>query len=140
MTQPYATEGEGWLLYASIMLVMVGVLNFFQGLILIAKDEIYVTGPDAAVVIIGNVTTWGWIILIVGVLEILSGLGVLSKNQWARWFGLFVASLALLAQFPVFFGPHPLWSLTVFIMLTMVIYGLAVYGGKDDAYYAEPAR
>ena len=126
-------EGEGWLLYASIMLVIVGTMSFFQGLALIVKDELVVTGPDAQVVLVGDVSAWGWVILIVGVLEVVAGFGVLlAKQQWARWFGIVVASLALLAQFPVFFGPHPLWSLTVVILISMVLYGLAAYGGKED--------
>ena len=131
MAEDTYIEGEGWLLYASIMLVIVGTMNFFQGLALIAKDELLVTGPDAQVVLVGDVTTWGWVILIVGILEFAAGFGVMAKQQWARWFGIIVATLALLAQFPVFFGPHPLWSLTVFILIAMVLYGLAVYGGKD---------
>jgi hypothetical protein len=125
-------EGEGWLLYASILLVIVGTLNFFQGLALIAKDEILVTGPDAQVVLIGDVSTWGWVILIVGILEFAAGFGVLARQQWARWFGIIIGSLAILAQFPVFFGPYPLWSLTVVILISLAVYGLAAYGGKDQ--------
>jgi hypothetical protein len=132
MAQDIEIEGEGWLLYASIMLIIVGTMNFFQGLALIAKDELVVTGPNEAVVLVGDVSTWGWIILIVGILEFFAGFGVIVRQQWARWFGIIVASLALLAQFPVFFGPHPLWSLTVVILISLVLYGLAAYGGKDS--------
>ena len=80
-------RGEGWLLYSSIILLIVGTLNFFQGLALIAKDEILVTGSDASVVVIGNVSAWGWVILIVGILEIAAGFGVLGRVQWigALW-------------------------------------------------------
>jgi hypothetical protein len=126
-------EGEGWLIYAGIMLIIVGSLNFFYGLALIAKDELVVTGPNEAVVLVGDVTTWGWILLILGTLEFFAGFGVMLRNQLARWIGIIVASLALLAQFPVFFGPHPLWSLTMVILISLVLYGLAAYGGKDNA-------
>jgi hypothetical protein len=125
-------EGEGWLVYASVMLIIVGTLNFFHGLALIANDQLLVTGPDAQVVLVGDVSTWGWVILILGILEFFAGFGVIVRQQWARWFGIIVASLALLAQFPVFFGPHPLWSLTVVILISLVLYGLAAYGGKDS--------
>jgi hypothetical protein len=133
-TSPYDTypdRGDGWLSFSAVMLFLVGSLNVFQGLLLIVKDEIYVTGPDESVVVVGDVTTWGWVILILGVLEIVAGGGVLARHQLARWFAIFVASVALLAQFPVFFGAYPLWSFTVVILCVMVIYGLAVYGGKD---------
>ena len=133
MAQPVATvqRGEGWLLYSSIILLIVGTLNFFQGLALIAKDEIVVTGADASTVVIGDVSTWGWVILIVGVIEIAAGFGVLARQPWARVFAIVVASLAVIAQFPVFFGPHPLWSFTVMLLAIFVIYGLATYGGRD---------
>jgi hypothetical protein len=131
--ETYGQRGDGWLSFSAIMLFLVGSLNVFQGLLLIAKDEIYVTGPDESVVVVGDVTTWGWVILILGVLEIVAGGGVLARHQLARWFGIFVASFALLAQFPVFFGAYPLWSFTIVILCAMVIYGLAVYGGNNDA-------
>lgn len=128
---PAAPAGEGWVLFAGIMLGIVGILNVFQGLALVAKDEIYVTGPDASVVIVGDVSTWGWVILILGVVELFAAFGAVSGQQWARWFGIVIASLALIAQFPVFFGSAPLWSLTVVLLCVLVIYGLATYGGRD---------
>ncbi|MDH3705023.1 MAG: hypothetical protein OES57_03105 [Acidimicrobiia bacterium] len=129
----YRDKGSGWIMYAGVMLCLVGLLNTFQGLLLIAEDEIYVTGPAETVVVIGDVATWGWVILILGILEIAAGGGVLAGNQLARWFGIFVASVALLAQFPVFFGAYPIWSFTVVILCALVIYGLAAYGAKHDA-------
>ena len=130
---PGYVKGTGWLIYAGIMLILVGTLNFFYGLALIVEDELVVTGPNEAVVLVGDVTTWGWILLILGTLEFFAGIGVMLGQQWARWFGIVVAGLALLAQFPVFFGPHPLWSLTMVILISLVLYGLAAYGGKDNA-------
>ncbi len=133
MAQPVATvqRGEGWLLYSSIILAIVGILNIFQGLALISKDQILVTDSDTSTVVIGNVSAWGWVILIVGFIEIVAGFGVLVRVQWARWFAIFVASLAVIAQFPVFFGPHPLLSFTVMLLAIFVIDGLATYGGRD---------
>ena len=127
----YAPQGEGWVLFAGLMLGIIGVLNIFQGLSLIAKDEILVTGPDAQVVVIGDVSTWGWVILIIGIIEMFAAFGVYSGQQWARWVGIIIASLALIAQFPVFFGAGQLWSLTVVLLCSLVIYGLAAYGGRD---------
>ena len=133
-TTPGESQGSGWLFYAGTMLGIVGVLNIFWGLAFIAQDDLVVTGPDAEVVLIGSTTGWGWVLLIIGVIEILASVGVVARQQWARWFGIIVASLGLIAQFPVFFGPHPLWALTIVILCALVIYGLAAYGGRDTAY------
>jgi hypothetical protein len=124
-------KGAGWLLFASVVLLIVGAFNTILGLTLIAGDEIYVTGDDARVVLVGDVTGWGWIILIVGILEVIAGFGVLARSQAARWFGIIMAVLAALAHLPVFFGRQPLYSLVVVLMSVLVIYGLAQYGGRE---------
>lgn len=129
----YRQGGASWVTFAGVLLFLVGLLNVFQGLLLVTGDGIYVTGDDPTVVVIADTATWGWIILILGALEMAAGGGVMSRNQLARWFGVFVACLALLGQFPVFFGSHPLWSLVVVLLCVLVIYGLVVHGGSESA-------
>jgi hypothetical protein len=126
-------RGEGWLLFAFVVLVIVGIFNVILGITLIASDEIYVTGRESSVVLIGNTTGWGWIVLITGVLEVIAGFGVVSRNQLARWFAIIMATLAALGHLPVFFGRQPLFSLVVVFMSVLVIYGLAQYGGRESA-------
>jgi len=116
-------KGEGWLYFAFVVL----------GLTLISGDNIYVTARDSGTVVIGNVNGWGWVIGILGVLEVIAGFGVLTRNQAARWFGIVMATLAALGNLPVLFGPKPLYSFLVVIMSILVIYGLAQYGGQDRA-------
>lgn len=124
-------RGAGWLLFASVVLFVVGAFNTILGITLIAGDEIYVSGEDARVVLIGDVSGWGWILLIVGILEVIASFGVLARSQAARWFGIIVAVLAALGHLPVLFGPEPLYSFLVVIMSILVIYGLAQYGGRE---------
>jgi hypothetical protein len=124
-------KGAGWLLFASVVLLIVGAFNTILGLTLIAGDEIYVTGKDSSVVLVGDVSGWGWVILIVGILEVIASFGVLARSQAARWFGIIMAVLAALAHLPVFFGRQPLYSLVVVLMSVLVIYGLAQYGGRE---------
>jgi uncharacterized membrane protein HdeD (DUF308 family) len=124
-------KGAGWLLFASMVLLIVGVFNVILGITLIAGDEIYVSGEDARVVLVGDVSGWGWILLIVGILEVIASFGVLVRSQAARWFGIIMAVLAALAHLPVLFGPEPLYSFLVVIMSILVIYGLAQYGGRE---------
>ena len=127
------SPGEGWVFFAGIMLLLGGTLSFFQGLVLIAEDEIWVTGPSEQVVAVGDVSTWGWVLFVVGVLQIMAGFGVMVRNQLARWFGIGCASVAVLAQFPVFFGPYPVWSFLMVTLSVLVIYGLGAYGGRYSA-------
>lgn len=126
-------KGEGWLFFAFVILVIVGFFNVVLGLTMIAGDNIYVTARDSGTVVIGSVNGWGWVIGILGVLEVIAGFGVLTRSQAARWFGIFMATLAALGHLPVLFGPKPVYSFLVVIMSILVIYGLAQYGGRDRA-------
>jgi hypothetical protein len=126
-------RGEGWLGFAAVILLIVGVFNVVLGITLIANDEIYVTGPESRIVLIGDVTLWGWVLLVGGFLEILAGVGVPTRNQLARWFGIVMASLAAIAHLPVIFGPRPLFSFLVVLLCVAVIYGLSRYGGREPA-------
>ena len=123
-------KGEGWLLFASIMLAIVGVMLITQGILLIVEDQLLVPGPDEEVVIVANVKAFGAVILVVGVLSVLAAWGVFIGWTWARFFGIAAGVFGVLSQIPVFFGPNPLWSLIVVAICVGVIYGLAVYGGQ----------
>ena len=80
-----------------------------------------------------DLRTWGWITLIIGVLLIVAAMGVFSGSGFARWFGIFAAGLNAIALFG---SPtaqaYPFWSLIIFALDILVIYALAVYGGKRD--------
>jgi hypothetical protein len=123
--------GEGWLTFAFVMLLIVGFFNVVLGITMIAADEIYVVGPEARNVVIGDVTGWGWLLLIIGIFEVIAAFGVMVRSQAARWFGIIMATLAALGHLPVIFGRHPLYSFLVVILSVLVIYGLAQYGGRD---------
>lgn len=126
-------KGVGWLTFAFVVLVIVGFYNVVLGIALIAGDNIYVTARDSGTVVVGSVTEWGWVIFILGILEVIAGFGVLARNQLARWFAIVMALLAALAQLPVFFGRQPLYSFLVVLLSVLVIYGLAQYGGREPA-------
>jgi len=124
-------KGEGWLFFAFVLLVIVGFFNVVLGITMIAGDNIYVTARDSGTVVIGSVNGWGWVIFILGILEVIAGFGVLARSQAARWFGIIMATLAAIGHLPVIFGPHPVYSFLVVLMSVLVIYGLAQYGGRE---------
>ena len=124
-------KGEGWVFFAFVLLVIVGFFNVVLGLTMIAGDNIYVTARESGTVVVGNVNGWGWVLFVLGILEVLAGFGVLARNQLSRWFAIVMATLAALGHLPVIFGRQPIYSFLVVLMAVLVIYGLAQYGGRD---------
>jgi len=118
-------KGSGWLLFASIMLMVAGIYNFIWGIGALTKDELYVVQ-----LLFANLTFWGWVWLIVGVLQVCAGFGVLSKNQAARWFGIVMASISAITAF-FYIWAVPGWALLIITLDVLVIYGLAEYGARD---------
>jgi hypothetical protein len=122
-------EGAGWLLFAGTMLGLAGLLSMIDGIVALSKSSFYVA--DARYVF-SDLHTWGWIVLAVGVVEICASLAVLARSQWARWFGIVVASLGALAQF-AFMQSYPFWSITVLTFCILTVYGLAAHGGRLES-------
>jgi hypothetical protein len=119
-------EGAGWLVFAATMLGLAGILSVIDGVVALSKSKFYVA---SATYVFSDLRTWGWITLGVGVLLIVAAMGVTSGSQFARWFGMIAAGLNAIAVFS-FIQAYPFWSLVVFACDLLVIYALAVYGGK----------
>ena len=119
-------KGFGWLLFAATMLGLAGVLSIIDGIAAISRANFYVANSHY---IFSDLRTWGWFMLIVGVLLIVAASGVFKGSGFARWFGIFAASLALLGHFSASQG-YPFWAAIMITLDILVIYALAVYGGK----------
>jgi hypothetical protein len=113
----------GWIGFAGILILIVGTLDFIQGLIALFDDNYFVVTASGFLVV--DLTGWGWIMLIWGVLLVLAGLGLLSGQGWARWFTIVVVALNFIAQLG-FLGnsQYPLWSLTVMALNIIVLFAL----------------
>ena len=83
----------GWIGFAGILMVIVGAIDFFQGLVALFEDEYFVVTGSGFLVV--DLTAWGWIMLIWGVLLVLAGLGLVAGQGWARWFAIVVVSREL---------------------------------------------
>jgi hypothetical protein len=113
----------GWILFAGIVMFVIGTLDFFEGLIAIIRKHYYVVTPTQ--IIVFDMTTWGWITLIWGIVMICAALALISGAEWARWFGIVVVSASVLGQL-AWLGStaYPLWSLTIIALDIVVIYAL----------------
>lgn len=119
-------RGYGWVLFAGSMLVMLGVLNTIEGIAAISRSHFFVGNAEY---VFGDLKSWGWTVLIVGVAQALVGIGVFVRNQIARWTGVVVAGLNAIAQL-LFIPAYPFWSLALFAVDILVIFGLTVYGQR----------
>jgi hypothetical protein len=127
MAQPDTTRRPvtptGWALFAGLLLSMLGCLNFFWGLAGILEDENLVVGGHGAIIV--DLTAWGWVILILGAIQVLVGFGLAAGAGWARWAGVFLAALAVIGQIGIVTA-FPIWSFIVILLAVLVIYGLTV--------------
>ena len=119
-------RGQGWVIFAAALLLTIGTLNVIDGIAAISKAHFYT--PNAHYVF-GDLKAWGWVVLILGAAEVLVGLGVLAKNQFARWTGVVIVSLNALAQL-LMIPAYPFWSLAIFAIDVLALYGLIAYGKR----------
>jgi hypothetical protein len=119
-------SGPGWLLFAGIMIVIVGVLNIIYGIAAIDNSTFFV---NDAKYIFSDLNTWGWIVLVVGVLQIFAAFSIWQGGSYGRWFGILVASLSAIGAL-LSIPAYPFWSLAIFAIDVLIIYGLAAYGGQ----------
>jgi hypothetical protein len=126
-----AQETPGWavgfILFAAVMMIMVGVFQALQGLIGIFENEFYV--PTRNYLFQFDATTWGWTHLILGLLVAFAGYGLLSGKTWARTVAIFLAVLSAIANF-AFIPYYPFWSLLIIALDVFVIWAIAAHGGE----------
>lgn len=119
------TGWTGWITFAGIMLMIGGSLQAFYGLLALFNDEWVVWGKEGALFV--DLTTWGWVHLLWGVLVVLCGLGLFTGNMAARIGGVIAASVSMIVNF--FFVPvYPFWALTVIVIDALVIWAITVHG------------
>jgi hypothetical protein len=121
-------RGIGLIFFASILLLVAGFFNMIYGIAAIAQSHVFVANAHY---VFGSLRAWGWITLIIAVLQLVAGGGVLAGNQWARWFGVVVVGLSAIDM--MFFIPaYPFWALTIIAVDIVALYGLCVYGSREN--------
>ena len=124
-------EASGWtvgfVVFAGVIMMMVGVFHVLTGLAAILENEFFVVGPNYVYEL--DVTAWGWVHLIAGIIVAGAGWGVFSGATWARVVGIFLASLSAIANF--FFIPYqPVWAILMIALAVLVIAALSAYSPR----------
>ena len=121
----YSSWAVGWAGFAGVMLIMIGVFDVIQGLVALFNDEFYVVTQEW--VFEFDITAWGWIQLILGVILIASGIGIFSGNVAARTVGVIMAGLAAIVNF-AWLPYYPVWSIIVIAICIAIIWALTAHG------------
>ena len=116
-----STTLSGWWVFAGVLLLVAGVLNIIYGIAAIGDSKFF---TENATYIISGLHTWGWVMLILGVLELVAAFSLFSGGEFGRWFGIFIASLNAIGALLAIGGAYPFWSLAVFALSIIIIYKL----------------
>jgi hypothetical protein len=141
-TQPHSTSvagsyeagydderGYGWVTFAGVLLLCLGTLNIIEGIAAIGNAHFFVANTHY---IAGSPNIWGWILLCIGVVELAVGVGVFVKNQFSGWVGVVVLAANAIARL-LTMPAYPFWSLCIFALDILAIYGLIAYGNRIAA-------
>ncbi|PWI19946.1 hypothetical protein DI272_41625 [Streptomyces sp. Act143] len=109
--------------FACVMLIMCGTLDIFRGIMAIADDEVFLTTRNYTFKF--DLTSWGWIHLVLGAVAVLVGIGLAATAKWARVMGVLIAALLVIVNF-LSIPYYPFWSLTLIALYGFVIWGLCV--------------
>jgi len=121
-------EGYGMVVFAAVLLGMLGLFNLIDGIAAIARSSVFVGNAHF---VFGDLRTWGWVALILGGLQVLASLGVLAGNQAARWTGVALIGLNSIGQM-MFIPAYPFWSLMIIAVDIVALWGLCAYGSRDN--------
>ena len=131
----YRSYGEpasgwvGWIIFAAVFMIVIGAMNAIQGLAALFRDEDYFVSLYNGNAVTFNITAWGWIHLIFGILLVLVGIALMQGSTFARVLGIALVSLNLIAQFS-WTTLYPFWSLIAIAIDIVIIYALVVHGGE----------
>lgn len=122
----YYEKAAGWLLFAGAMVMIAGVLNVIYGISGISEANWLEANTEY---VFSSLNTWGWIVLIVGILQVAAAFSIWAGQEYGRWIGIGSAGLNSVVML-MFIPAYPFGALAVFSLDVLVIYGLAAYGGR----------
>ena len=115
----------GFINFAGVVLIVAGIFQVIQGIVGLANNDFYVVSQKWVFQL--NVTTWGWVHILFGIVAILAGAGLFSGAVWARTVAVIVAGISIIANF-VWPPYYPVWALVVIVVDFFVIWALVLHG------------
>ena len=121
-------RGYGLVIFAAVLLAVIGFFNLLDGIAAIANSHIFTSN---AVYVVGDLRAWGWVMTIFGAVQLVAAAGVWAGSQLARWFAVAVVGLNAIGQ--MFFIPaYPFWSLLIIAVDVVALWGLCAYGSREN--------
>jgi hypothetical protein len=121
-------RGYGLVIFAAVLLLVLGFFNMIYGIAAIANSHVFTANAHY---VIGDLRAWGWITLILSILQLVAAGGILAGNQLARWFAVAVVGLNAIDM--MFFVPaYPFWALCIIAVDVVALYGLCAYGSRAN--------
>jgi hypothetical protein len=135
LTRPRAsatTAWVGWVIFAGVMMIMLGSFQAIEGLVAIFDDTYYLVTHNGLLVS-ADYTVWGWTHLAIGVLMVVAGFAVMRGQMWARAVGVVLAVISALVNL-AFLAAYPIWSTIIIALDVVVIYAIVVHGSEAKQY------
>jgi hypothetical protein len=117
-------SGAAWWGFAAIMLLIGGILNFIYGWAAIDSANFYINDADY---VISDLNTWGWVVLVIGAIQVTGAIGLFAGSQYGRWIGILAAAANAIVQLLAIPG-YPFLSLALFGLDILILYGLVAHG------------
>ena len=124
-------RGLGRVLFVAILLLIAGTLNVIYGIGAISDANFYTSAGTHYV--FSSLHTWGWITLILGVIQLTAGVSLFGGGTYGRVIGIAGGSLGAIGALLGVAGAYPFWSLGVFALCVWIVYGLMVFGDEEPA-------
>lgn len=116
-----ANRVTGWWVFAGVLLFIAGCLNIIYGIAAIGDSKFF---TENVTLIVSDLKTWGWIILILGVVQLTAAFSLFAGGGFGRWVGIIASALTAISILSTV-SLAPFWSLCVFILSLIVLYELA---------------
>ena len=123
-------RGAGRVVFAAVLLMLIGVINIIYGIGALDDANYFVNDTRF---ILSNLNTLGWVMIILGVIQLTGGFSLMSGNPYGRIIGVIAGTIGALGALLSIGGANPWWSLCVFVLCVYVVYGIIVYGTDERA-------